>query len=186
MHIYIYVYICIFIHYKDLTVLHHRYIFWQPCHRYPSHQNIGETNGTTSHRFTHLCRRHDVMAQVVAAAKSWCQVVVYWIPMDQWIHNQWLCDILAIYISADPGRRKGERVREEDGRKGLAAASRHTCSSQQACEAAAAAALSKSNSNRTSNSNCSNNNNNKKKNNNNHNNHNNNNKQEQQQPQRQT
>ena len=30
-------------------------------------------------------------------------------------------------LSADPGRRKGERVREEDGRKGLAAASRHVC-----------------------------------------------------------
>ena len=91
-YVYIYIYIYLFIHYKNLTVLHHRYIFWQPCHRYPSHQNIGETNGTTSHRFTHLCRRHDVMAQVVAVAKSWCQVVVYWIPMDQWIHNQWVCD----------------------------------------------------------------------------------------------
>ena len=25
-------------------------------------------------------------------AEIWCQVVVYWIPMDQWIHNQWVCD----------------------------------------------------------------------------------------------
>ena len=40
-------------------------------------------------------------------------------------HVYMTADILI--ISADPGRRKGERVREEDGRKGLAAASRHVC-----------------------------------------------------------
>ena len=64
----IYIYVYIYVYLSTIKILQFSTIGISSgsLALYPSHQNIGETNGTTSHHFTHLGRRHDVMAQVVA------------------------------------------------------------------------------------------------------------------------